>query len=544
MGASGKSDDGPPAEVTAPSSKSRKKPYHFYVSVFGLALVALITSWDATSLAIALPVITEQLHGTTLESFWASISFILGVALTQPVYVSVSDVLGRKPPLYCSTILFAIGAIIFALAKNMATLIAGRLVQGLGGGGLYVLQDIILADMTSLKERPLYLGLIALATAMGTILGPIVGALFTSFDWRWIGWINLPIVGISLLTFVCFLRLRAIPSTFRNKIRRLDLVGMALFWIGATATALPISWAGALYSWASWRTIVPLCVGLSVLLLFGFYERKASAEPLIPFRVLSNITASSCLVSGFMHGSILYTILLYIPLWFQAILLEAPLEAAKSTLPICCLTVAFSFIAPVVIELTRRYRILLWIGWVILTLFLGLWCLVDQNSAPAELYLFQSFLGVGVGIVFTGSQVPIQASVSHVDDTGLAVGTLIVVRLFGALIGLSISSTVFSSVFSKSIAALGQLPEPLKILEDPTLAINFIPQLRLIESADTAGIIDVYRRSFQAIWIVMTCFSGVGLVACLFIKEHSLEKEEVGRQGFVPEPDQGTTTEH
>ncbi|RYP55369.1 hypothetical protein DL768_000124 [Monosporascus sp. mg162] len=438
-----------------------KKPLSFYVSVFGLGLVALITSWDATSLAIALPAITSQLHGTTLESFWASISFTLGIAITQPIYVSISDVLVRKPPLYASLVLFVVGAIVFAVADDMAVLIAGCLVQGLGGGGLYVLQDIILADITSLKERPMYLGLLAVAIALGTVSGPIVGALLSDFvDWRWIGRVNLPIVGVSFLAFVFFLRLRAIPMSFMAKLHRLDWFGMLLFAVGATAMALPLSWADALYPWSSWRTLVPFVVGLVILVIFGFYERKISVEPALPFRIFSNLTSISSLITGFVHGMVMYTMLQYLLLFFKAVFLEPPLEAALSSPPVCCLAVAFSFIAPVIIQLTRRSRLLLWLGWVILTVSLGLWCLVGQTTSRAEAYVFQSTLGVGIGTVFTGAQVPMQASVTHVDDTGLAVGTLIVICLFGALVGLSIGSTVFNSVFQKSIAALGTLPEP------------------------------------------------------------------------------------
>ncbi|KAK8010045.1 MFS general substrate transporter [Apiospora arundinis] len=511
------SDKSPSQQVDVDAVDGKPaKPCSFYLSVFGLALVALITSWDATSLSIALPVITEQLHGSTLESFWANMIFILGVAVTQPIYVSFSDVLGRKSSLYTSMGLFSIGAIVFALAKNMGTLIAGRLIQGLGAGGLYVLQDIILADITSLKERPRYLGLLALPMALGTILGPIVGALFSEVNWRWIGWINLPIAGVGCIIFV----------------RRLDLVGMAIFALGATAVALPLSWANALYPWSSWKTIVPFVMGLGVLVIFALYEREFPREPLLPFRVIANITATSSLVSGFLHGSILYTILLYIPLYFQSILLEAPLEAAISTLPICCLTVAFSFIAPIIVEITRHYRTLIWIGWVVITLFMGLWCLVGQNTSRAEIYAFQSLLGAGVGTVFTGAQIPMQASVPDADDTGLAVGTLIVVRLFGALIGLSISSTVFSSVFGRSIAALKPLPQAIKVLDDPSQAVNFIPMLRLVDIPEKSRLIEAYQQPFRAIWIVMTCFAGAGFVASLFIKRLSLEREETSRQGF------------
>ncbi|KAJ4391880.1 hypothetical protein N0V93_005500 [Gnomoniopsis smithogilvyi] len=508
------------------------KSWSFYISMSGLALVALITAWDATALAIALPAITQQLQGTTLQSFWASISFILGVAVNQPVYVSLSDVLGRKTPLYAAIVIFTTGTIVLALANKMITLIVGRLIQGLGGGGLYVLQDIILTDMTNLKERPLYLGLVSLAMATGTILGPIVGALFSNFNWRWIGWVNLPIIGVGFFIFVFFLHLRTIPLPLLTKLRRLDLIGMTLFCVGAAAVAAPLSWAGALYPWSTWNTIVPLIVGIIVLAVFGYYERGLLSNSVLPFRIFINSTAISSLFTGFIHGSILYTILLYIPLYFQAVLLEAPLEAGISTLPICCFTVAFSFIAPIIIELTRRYRVLILLGWITITLSLGLWCLVDQNTPRAEIYVFHALLGVGIGTIFTASQVPMQASMTDVDDTGLAVGTLIVVRLFGALIGLAAGSAVFSSVFQKSIARLGPLPENVRQLQDSSQAIDFIPLLRELHLQNESELVEVYRIAFRAIWIVLTSLSGVGLLACLSIKDLTLEREELGRQGF------------
>ncbi|OTA61524.1 MFS general substrate transporter, partial [Hypoxylon sp. EC38] len=516
-----------------------KKPFSFYMSILALGMLSLITSWDSTSLSIALPVITRELQGTTLESFWASISFILGVAITQPIYVSVSDVLGRKLPLYTSMALFAVGAVVFAIAHNMPVLIVGRLIQGLGAGGLDVLEEIILADITNLKERPLYLALLAVAIAAGTISGPIIGAVFSEFvDWRWIGWINLPFVAIAFVLAFFFLHLRPIPLSFSVKARGLDWMGMALFTVGASATALPLSWADALYPWSSWRTIVPLVIGLLILATFCLYEKRAArkgvANALLPVRIFANITSVSSLATGFIHGVIMYTMLLYLPLFFQAVFLEAPLDAAKSTLPVCTLVVAFSFFTPITIELTRRYRVLLWIGWVTTSVFLGLWCLARQTTPRAEAYVFQALLGTGVGILFTGTQVPMQASVVDVNDTGLAVGMLVVFRLFGALVGLAIGSTAFSSVFQRSIAALGALPEQVNVLNDPSQAVGFIPNLRTVDLPEEymSSLIEAYRKPFQAIWIIMTCFAGIGMLLSFFIKELSLENEDVGRQGF------------
>ncbi|KAI6089743.1 MFS general substrate transporter [Hypoxylon rubiginosum] len=506
------------------------------MSILSLWLVAIITSWDSTCLAIALPVITSQLRGTTLESFWANISFILGVTIVQPIYVSTSNVLGRKQPLYASFALFTAGSIAFAVAENMGTLIAGRLIQGLGAGGLDVLEEIILTDITSLKERPRYLAVIASAIALGSISGPFIGASFSEFvGWRWIGWINLPVVGVSFLLALFFLRLRSIDMTFKAKIRQLDWIGMLLFTIGAPAVALPLSWADTLYPWASWQTLVPLLTGCLVLLVFGIYEKKSKpAEAMMPYSKFTNSTSIICLATSFLHGLLLYTTLSYLPLFFQAVFLETPLEAAKSILPCCCLSVAFSFIAPMVIEFTRRYRVLLWLGWMATTLFLGLWLLINQSTSWAEVYIFQSILGVGLGTVFTATQVPMQASVSDVNDTGTVVGMLVVFRIFGALVGLSASSAAFNAVFQKSIDALGALPEEVKILDNASQAISFIPVLRELNTTVEVmnGVLRAYEEPFQAIWIMMTCASGIGFLVSIFIKEYTLERDDIGRQGL------------
>jgi MFS family permease len=431
-------------------------------------------------------------------------------------------------------VFFTVGSVVFAIADDMLVLILGRLIQGLGAGGLDVLEEIILADITTLKERPLYLGLIAGAIAIGSITGPIVGGLFSEFvTWRWIGWINLPIVGTAFLLALFFLRIRPIKSSLKAKLRRLDWVGMLLFIVGATSTALPLSWAGALYSWSSWRTIVPLLIGLAVLVVFGVYEKRP-IDAVLPYRVFSSTTSIFSIITGFLHGLILYTLLLYLPLFFEAVYLEAPLEAAKSILPICFLSITFSFAAPVIIQITRRYRALIWFGWISITVFSGLLCLIGHGTSRAKTYTFQALLGVGLGIVFTGTQVPMQASVKDVDDTGLAVGMLVCFRLAGALVGLAVSSTAFSSVFEHSISSLEPLPAQLGILQDSRQAISFIPMMHTLD-LPTGSLMEVlvaYQKAFRAVWIILTSFSFVGLCASFFIRDFTLEREEVGRQGF------------
>ena len=429
-------------------------------------------------------------------------------------------------------LLFFVGSIAFATANNMPSLIVGRILQGLGGGGLDVLGEVILADITTLKERPLYLGLFAVPLAGGGICGPIIGAAFSEYaSWRWIGWLNLPLIAIGFGLSYFFLHQRPIDRSFKAKLRRLDWLGMLLFTIGSTALALPLSWAGAMYPWSSWRTIVPLVIGALILITFVISERKPE-EPMLPYRIFQNATAAVTLIGATIHGLILYSMLLYAPLFFQAVRLETPFRSAISILPAGCSIVGFSVISAVLVEVVHAYRWLIILNWILATGGVGLWALWHSSSSPALLYGLQVLAGVGVGTLFTVLTIPMQASVKDVDDMGIAAGITVSFRLFGGLLGLAVGSSVFNNVLSSRIAALGPLPSQVKVLKDIREAIPFIPVLRSQHGqlAILPRILEAYRISFMAVFLALAGFGVIGFLTSLWAKELSLEKSELGRQ--------------
>ncbi|XRM36550.1 hypothetical protein ABZX51_000048 [Aspergillus tubingensis] len=510
------------AEQSSPETKS-KKPLSFHLAFLGLLFMVFIVSLDTTTLAVAIPIIARDLGGTTLQSFWASTCFMLAVSVVQPLYLSGSDVLGRKIPLYTAYFLFIVGSLVFALAPNMATVIVGRTIQGLGGSGLDVLNEVITADMTTMKERPKYLGLLAIPMAGGALLGPIIGSLFTQYvTWRWIGWINLPLIGASFILTFFFLRLRPVEGTFLQKLGLLDLLGMALFVAGCAAFVLPLSWAGALYSWGSWRTLLPLILGLVVLALFVVYER-VPAQPVLPYRLFKSATAITTFLGGFLHGLVTYTLNTYLPLFYQAAFYETPLHASVTLLPMNVMSLFFSCVSPISVSYLRKYRVNIWTGWVFLTVGTGLLHIITPASSVPFRTGLPIVVSLGIGVLFTVLVLPVQASVASVDDTGFAAGLLVFFRLLGGLVGLAIGSTVFSSVFEKSIKALGTLPSTLAALENSQAAVGFIPQLRDLRGQVGKEVLDqvtgVYSHSFHVIWIVLIVFAGVGLVASCFTKE-------------------------
>jgi MFS family permease len=336
-------------------------------------------------------VVSADVGGTSLESFWAGISFTLAVTITQPIYSSTSDILGRKYSLYVSMLLFGIGSVVFAVANSMSVVILGRVLQGLGGGGMDVLQVIILSDITTLRERPLYMGVNAVFNALGNIAGLVSASVFSELvSWRWLGWINLPILGMIFALAIFFLHLKPLEMTTREKLMRLDWVGLLLFGSGATSVALPLSWAGSLFPWSSWQTLLSLLAGVTLLGTLAWYERKP-LQPVFPYHLFKNTTTSAAILSGAIHGLLMYTVQAYLPLFFQAVFLQTTIQSAISTLPFCVVFVGFSAISGVIVNRLRRYRLVLMVGWVLMTTFLGLLCIVRRDTAKAEAYTLQVF---------------------------------------------------------------------------------------------------------------------------------------------------------
>lgn len=454
----------------------------------------------------------------------------------QPVWASISQAFGRKYPLHVSVAFFFVGSIVFAMAKNMNTVIAGRVLQGLGGGGIDLMASIILADMTTLEERSKYLGLMAVPSAVGNVMGPFVGALFSTYaSWRWIGWINLPLLGVGTVLLLFFLKLRAVPlgDTLVSNLNRLDWIGMLLVVVGITVFCVPVSWAGSLFPWASWQTLLPLLLGAVMLAVFAWYESKPAA-PIIPHRLFQTKTGNMALVGGFIHGIVLISLLQYLPLFYQAVQLKTAIMSAVFLLPTVIVSVVVAAVCMMLVPLFGGYVWLLRLSWLITALGTGLLALFTVDSSTSMLYGLPILWGQGVSLLRL-TMLPVQASVKHVDDEGLATANFLTVRMFGALIGLAICSPIFNTVFSSAIWGAAVEPAgPLAPLRDASNAVNFIGELRTLDvpASTLDRVLQVYLESFKAIFYTMLGLSGLGLVSSVFLDELELKRKDRGNQRF------------
>ncbi|KAF4332783.1 major facilitator superfamily transporter [Fusarium beomiforme] len=518
------------------SQPKQKKSLAFKLSFIGLAATLFVFQVDATALGIALPSIANDLKGSSLESFWANLAYTLCGLVMQPVWASISDAFGRKPPLYLCIGLFFTGSITFAVAQNMRTIIVGRVLQGFGGGGIDILTEVILADMTTLEERSTYLGLMGIPNAVGNILGPSVGALFATYaSWRWIGWVNLPILGFGTPLLFFFLKLRPVTmdSSLASNIERLDWIGMGLVVSGITIFVLPLSWAGSLFSWASWQTLLPMLLGVLMLVGFVFYEAKPKA-PIMPHRLFHSITANMTLLGGFIHGTILVSLLQYLPLIYQAVYLETPIKSAVFLLPSSFISVFIAVISMMMVPLFGGYTWLLRLSWVLLALGTGIMALFSLHSPLSMLFGLPIMWGTGVALLRLNI-LPMQASVKDVNDTGVAIGQFYTIKMFGGLIGLTIASAIFNTVFANAIASSSvQLTGQLQPLEDASKAVAFIKELESLDVSRKTlhDILSVYLECFRTIFYTMAGFGALGLVTSMFLEEIDLKSQGRGNQRF------------
>src|SRR5215472_4145835 len=250
--------------------------------VGGVLLTMLLAALDQVMVATALPTIAASL-GDVDNMSWVVTANLLCATAATPLYGKLSDIHGRRAMMLIAIGVYAAGSLACALAPSMLTLIFGRALQGLGGGGLMPLVQTIIGDVASPRDRPRYQAYTSSTFIVSTVGGPILGGFIAEhLHWSWIFWFNLPLCGLAfLLTHNVLQRL---PRHDRR--HRLDLLGALLMVGAAIALMLVLTWGGRRYAWDSPQILTLFVASLTLWTLFAWRVITAK-EPFIPLSVLS-----------------------------------------------------------------------------------------------------------------------------------------------------------------------------------------------------------------------------------------------------------------
>ncbi|KFY01308.1 hypothetical protein O988_02806 [Pseudogymnoascus sp. VKM F-3808] len=411
------------------------------------AIGAYMKKVHATILSVALPAIAMKLNGSAIEAFWTGTSFLLTSTVFQPLWASFSHVFGRKPVLLLALSIFTLGAIIASVANNFTLLLAGRSIQGIGGGGLMALTYVIVTDMVTLRDRGKWFSIISLQWAIGSVTGPVLGGVFTEkYSWRWIFWINLPFCLVVFITIPFSLKLNPKNGLVIEKLKAIDWIGSVLFISSITGILIPLTWGGVMYDWKSWRTLFPLI--LSSIGMVAFY---LASDPLIKGSIFHESTAKVGYFGTFIHGVIVWSMLYYMPLYYEVTKNFNPIESGVAIFPLTFTTAPAAIVVGFVISKTGKYRPSIWVGWVLTTVGLGFLIILKEDTTTPQWIFLSLAAGLGTGILYSAQSFAVQASASN-SDLPYAAAMYSFFRSLGQTFGVACGGVIFQNAFRQKLS--------------------------------------------------------------------------------------------
>ncbi|KAH9936927.1 iron permease [Amylocystis lapponica] len=497
---------------SSPTPDHPPRDFRFWLVLLAVAISTLITALELSAVSTALPRIVDALHGTTFV--WVGSAYALAATAFIPLSGGLAQIFGRRIVMLGSLFLMALGSVLSGVAKSMNFLIAGRTVQGIGGGGIASTTAIIISDLVPLRERGVFNGLIGIAWSVGSGIGPIVGgALAQNGQWRWLFYLNIPICGVAAFLIVLFLRVRTPPGTLVEKFKRIDWIG-TLVVIGATTSCvIALTWSGVQYSWSSAPVLVPLILGLVSLLAFLAYEALFAKHPLVPYTLMTSLTGASGYAQTFIMPIVMLGLVYYIPVYFQACKGASPIGAGVDQLSVALVTAPVGIISGVSVNKTQRYRPQLWASWVFLIVGTGLLISVEADTPKGHAIGYLILAGIGLGILVTTTYFPVLAPLD-VSHNAPALAFFMFLRNFAQVWGVTIGGTVLQNELRKNLppAFLAQFPQGSGI------AYATIPAIAGLPEPLKGEVRAAFARSLKTVWEVLVGIAGVGLLSSVFMK--------------------------
>jgi EmrB/QacA subfamily drug resistance transporter len=500
--------------AVVPTAAPTEGKRHLVLLFIGLMLSMLLAALNQTVLSTALPTIVGELNGVD-NMLWVITAFILASTITMPIYGKLGDLMGRRALLMAAIVLFMIGSVVGALANDMAVLITARVIQGLGGGGLMILSQAVIADVVPARERGKYMGMMGGVFAVASVAGPLLGGWFTEGPgWRWVFWINIPLGLLALAGAVFFLKL---PK--RSGRPRLDLGGMVLLAIATTGLVLFATWGGSKYEWTD-----PIILGLVAVTVlssvaFVVVERR-TAEPIIPLHLFRDLNFNLATIAGLFIGVAMFGAIGYLPTYLQMTFSVDATTSGLLMIPMMGALLVASVVSGVLVSRTGRYKWMPIAGGLLVAVALSMLSTLNPASPLWEMCAYLAIMGLGLGLSMQIMVLIVQNSFPLRE-----VGTATASNNFFRQIGATLGSAVVGSLFASRLTGLllERLPEAATQGGMGTGANSLTPALVAgLPAPIKEAVISSYNDALTPIFVWMVPLALLASVLMCFVKEKPL----------------------
>tara|TARA_R110002020_G_scaffold16307_21_gene57739 strand:- start:427 stop:1986 length:1560 start_codon:yes stop_codon:yes gene_type:complete len=503
----------PPAIAPGPPhtplvADNRRRIIVFLILLTGMFMATL----DSQIVATALPTIVGEFG--QLERFgWVGSAYLLASSAVMPVYGKLGDLFGRKYVMMAAIFIFTLGSLVCGLAVSMNTLIAARVLQALGGGGIMVSIFSINADLFEPRERARYQSYASLVLMLSGAIGPVLGgAMSDLFGWRSIFLVNLPI-GIAVLTGLTFL----LPYKRPVRKPKIDYAGAALL---AGAIGSIVLWADSSELFGGLLTMKSLAivaVGLACLAGWLWVEKRVP-EPVVPLTLFSDPTVSLLLFISLISGAIGIGLVNYYALYLQSGLGMSPTIAGLFFIPLTGGIAVGSLSSGRIMSMTGRYKVFSVASTTIGIVTLASYQFIGSATPLAMVAVLMLVQGIGIGM---NQQVPVLGvqNAARRSDTGAATGVVTLTRMGGASIGISIYGAILAAGVARSTIAVPGISDIEKLAP---AAVAALPE-------ETRQLIaQVYQQACEPLFMTAALISFLGLIAALCLKNVQLPVKHGG----------------
>ncbi|OAA56295.1 efflux pump antibiotic resistance protein [Niveomyces insectorum RCEF 264] len=416
------------------------------VIVLALALSIFLMSLDFTIVATAIPKITDQFHGLG-DVAWYGSAFFLTVGGFQSTWGKAYKYFSLKYCYLAAIGVFELGSLICGVAPNSPALIVGRAIAGIGAAGIGSGSYTLIAVTAEPKMRPMFTGLIGAAYGIASVIGPLIGGAFTDkVSWRWCFYINLPIGGLSAAIILLFFRTpsRAKPAeaTLREKLLQMDPVGTVLVMGAVISYVLALQYGGQTDPWNSGK-VIGLLVAFGVLaLLFAGWEWYNAERAMIVPRLIVKRTVWVNSLFAFFFASAYFTIIYYLPIYFQSVDNVSPTQSGIRNLPLIIAVTIGTIVSGGTISKTNIATPFLPPFTAIAAVGTGLLYTLDVGTGSGKWIGYQVLAGIGYGFVF---QIPMIYGQANAEREDLAITTSVIMffQTIGGAFMLSAAQSAF-----------------------------------------------------------------------------------------------------